>query len=665
MKTFAEFTTYFSPAELEGYKSAFNSVGGRVCESWEGCMNNASRRYDSFSDFIDKTLHWAATPQGQDYWANFPKRRYAPYGVNFYAMKPDGSFVVIDNFNQVSGILEPQYTCDKPDSYSRVFVLREDRDKFKSVGREWFRDDYFWTCVPATDYFKIVTRSGYYKQPTINTMTRKQFEAEVFNDELILIPEGANEYDVNAYWENELSMNLSGYYFKDGKPTRCDSAGGEMRAVVMMKKRQYGENCHFFAFIDPATGLGGKPIVFLKHIYSYFANDMPISYAVLAEDLHNGLLDDQIVRDYEGQLIRADSAIEVHTLNGTITIDEDELDNLCNTYQTFSGREYYVNHVNADGEYYINTDVANEHDYYYCSDCEEWYNSNDEDHNHDDYEDEDSNNPRYEYHSCEHYDYSDGAEYKIGLEIEKECSDGCEHSHHEIRQKFGWAKERDGSLCDEYGYELVSPAYDLFGKRVLEDAKKIEEAFPMLINGRTSSNCGGHIHFSKRDTLGADLLESVCGYLPLLYSIYEHRINKSYCKVEEKEAMKNSDNKYQAVKVMRSRIEFRIFPAVKNLQVIEWRIELLRLMAKNPSSNPIQVAIDLANSKTKLHKHFAKIFKRETIYLKAKKALEYARQFDSNYYNVDMRANMRNINNKISRLNKADAKKAEAKKELV
>jgi thiamine biosynthesis lipoprotein ApbE len=124
--------------------------------------------------------------------------------------------------------------------------------------------------------------------------------------------------------------------------------------------------------------------------------------------------------------------------------------------------------------------------------------------------------------------------------------------------------------------------------------------------------------------------------------------------------MKSSDNKYQAVKVMRGRIEFRIFPAVKNLQVMEWRINLLRLIAKNPSSNPIQVANDLANSRTELHKHFAKIFTRETIYRKAKKALEYAKKFDSNFYNVDMRANVRAIDSKISRLNKADAKKAEA-----
>lgn len=126
-----------------------------------------------------------------------------------------------------------------------------------------------------------------------------------------------------------------------------------------------------------------------------------------------------------------------------------------------------------------------------------------------------------------------------------------------------------------------------------------------------------------------------CGYLPLLYAIYKTRTKASYCAGKEKDEMKYSRDKYQAVRVLDNRIEFRIFPAVKNVSTLAWRIELLRYMAKNPTASPVQVVNDLCDKRTKLHKLFLQIFTEKTIYARAIDTLNMAQKYDRNYYNID------------------------------
>ena len=258
-------------------------------------------------------------------------------------------------------------------------------------------------------------------------------------------------------------------------------------------------------------------------------------------------------------------------------------------------------------------------------------------------------NLRYDYHSQKPKRSYTNAEFKIGVEIEKESFDGASHSHRDIYNRFGWVKERDGSLDGRIGYELVSPAYNLFSNKMVKEAEAIEAHFPALINGEASSACGGHIHFSRKHTSGRDTLEMYCGYLPLLYAIYKGRTKQSYSHAQEKEALKNSDSKYQAVRILRDRIEFRIFPAVKNLKSLKWRIELLRYMAKNPTASPLKVVNDLCDKRTALFKLFNQIFSEQTIYKRALDTLTMAKQYDQNYYNIDFTAERQQINSKAKR----------------
>ena len=258
-------------------------------------------------------------------------------------------------------------------------------------------------------------------------------------------------------------------------------------------------------------------------------------------------------------------------------------------------------------------------------------------------------NVRYDYHSQKPKRIYTNAQFKIGVEIEKESYEGACHQAPKIYSRFGWVKERDGSLDSSVGYELVSPCYSLFSSKLYQEAEQIEREFPDLINGEASSACGGPIHFSKKDTRGHNLLEMYCGYLPLLYAIYKSRTKQTYSMAKDKDEMKDSGEKYQAVRVLNDRIEFRIFPAVKNLKSLKWRIDLLRYMAKNPTESPLKVVNDLCDKRTSIHKLFLEIFSEQTIYKRAIDTLIMAKRYDSNYYNIDFSKQTKVINAKAKR----------------
>jgi len=288
--------------------------------------------------------------------------------------------------------------------------------------------------------------------------------------------------------------------------------------------------------------------------------------------------------------------------------------------------------------------VANGYTQIFCSHCRR-----DVDASHDmvDCASRNFRNERFGYHSSQQVktiNMPSQIVFKIGVEIEKQTRLGAVNGANEIYHEFGWKKERDGSLDDTIGYELVSPCYPLFTDDLINEAKAIEARFPNLIDsnedkanlGRFKDACGGHIHFSRSYTSGQDTFEMISGYMPLFYAIYKKRINISYCEAKEKNRMKNSVNtKYQAVKIMDKRIEFRIFPLVENVKTLEWRINLLRIMANNPSDSFIEVANMLCDTSSDLHKHMLKIFTLDKLKRRISDSISMAEQFDRDYSSYD------------------------------
>ena len=174
--------------------------------------------------------------------------------------------------------------------------------------------------------------------------------------------------------------------------------------------------------------------------------------------------------------------------------------------------------------------------------------------------------------------------YRIGFEIEKEdrnIKQSIYICEFEDETDGLWRKERDGSLDDEDGYELVSPTFDFSIKHIFEHIN----SNPLLvshINADYSKSCGGHINLSKKGYSGNEMFDEVKGYTPLLYALYYGRVNKNYSKGKSNRDLVNDDEKYQAIRIHSNRIEFRIISAVPSVDVLKWRCELIETMLKYP-----------------------------------------------------------------------------------
>jgi hypothetical protein len=69
--------------------------------------------------------------------------------------------------------------------------------------------------------------------------------------------------------------------------------------------------------------------------------------------------------------------------------------------------------------------------------------------------------------------------------------------------------------------------------------------------------------------------------------MYPNRCNENYCKAKTKSALKSDNEKYQALKIYSSRIEVRIFPAVRSVKQLMFRTKLLEIILNNPTDNYI------------------------------------------------------------------------------
>jgi hypothetical protein len=217
---------------------------------------------------------------------------------------------------------------------------------------------------------------------------------------------------------------------------------------------------------------------------------------------------------------------------------------------------------------------------------------------------------------------------KIGFEIEKEDLDAKQSVYaHELQSETGWGKENDGSLDSVTGFELVSPVFSLHESKdyFRNEFGRLKE----LINADYSSNCGGHINYSHPDYSSANLLESIKGYLPLFYSIYEYRINSRWSKAKSTKDLIRDGEKYQSVNLKRHCIEFRIFPAVKNIENLLWRLELIQIIDLHKTKSPLQVINWIADFNHPLHLHLSKVFSYEKLLQKVLLIAKYSQSLEN------------------------------------
>ena len=196
------------------------------------------------------------------------------------------------------------------------------------------------------------------------------------------------------------------------------------------------------------------------------------------------------------------------------------------------------------------------------------------------------------------------SKYRIGYEIEKEDCDILESINiedFENETNGDWRKEKDGSLNDGNGYELISPTFEFNIDKIFEHIES-NSILVNHINAETSKNCGGHIHLSEDNLSGEQLFDKVKGYTPLFYALYYGRVDKTYCKGKANEDLRNENEKYQAIKIHSDRIEFRIISAVPNVNTLKWRSKLLMMILQHPTNDIIKAYYNVDTKFTKLLK---------------------------------------------------------------
>jgi hypothetical protein len=178
--------------------------------------------------------------------------------------------------------------------------------------------------------------------------------------------------------------------------------------------------------------------------------------------------------------------------------------------------------------------------------------------------------------------FSDKPQFFIGFEIEKEDKEVKESIYiNDFKEELPlWRKERDGSLDDESGFELISPTYELDIKQIKKDIKK-SNTLLNHINASKSKSCGGHINISEDGLTGYELFNNLKGYTPLFHALYYGRVDKNYSKGKSNEKLLSDNEKYQSIKIHSNRVEYRIISAVPNFETLMWRAELMEFILKN------------------------------------------------------------------------------------
>lgn len=230
--------------------------------------------------------------------------------------------------------------------------------------------------------------------------------------------------------------------------------------------------------------------------------------------------------------------------------------------------------------------------------------------------------------------FSDNPKFLIGFEIEKEDRDVKESLYIKDFENAcpGWRKERDGSLDDESGYELISPTFELNTSEIFNIIKS-NKTLISHINAEKSNSCGGHINVSEVGFSGHELFDKVKGYNPFIHALYWKRINKNYSKGKNNKDLKEQNEKYQSVRIHNNRIEYRIISAVPDVRTLEWRTKLIELIMQNQTDCPKQAFFNLHTES--FASHIRKMYSPERFESLINRVVKYTLEYEGIIINKD------------------------------
>lgn len=224
---------------------------------------------------------------------------------------------------------------------------------------------------------------------------------------------------------------------------------------------------------------------------------------------------------------------------------------------------------------------------------------------------------------------NDSHPYRIGFEVEKLNIEAKRRIEAHVTLAPGWVAERDGSLdgAGAGGYELISPAYNTcFIDRINSDLDSMDWAIDAVPASRMHANaCGGHIHISDSRVTADALADRIKPLFPLLMVMYPNRLRNSYVNCNKFGYMKQrTGNKYQPFYIRSSEIgrtiEFRIFPHVKSVKQLKWRMRLICYFlnaAKSGSLTFDWMSKELMNSGSGLCSILSEVYSQQELKQKA------------------------------------------------
>jgi hypothetical protein len=241
---------------------------------------------------------------------------------------------------------------------------------------------------------------------------------------------------------------------------------------------------------------------------------------------------------------------------------------------------------------------------------------------------------RLGYHSVDRQNKGGQSTLRCGIEIEKEDMEVLRSldAHDIYRKTGGWIVERDGSLDEESGFELISPILPLDEESVKKEFEAYPELRKMIDSKYSTSRCGGHIHLSDRRRNPNVLFDALSGYYPLLYAMYPTRARSGkYCHAQPKDAYPHGrvqgGNK-GAIRKTEHTLEIRIFPSPKSLSVLLTRIRLLKFMMENPEPDFNDVLGKLLDENSKLYQLMRTFYGKKRIAERAVEAAKFAMEID-------------------------------------
>jgi hypothetical protein len=135
-------------------------------------------------------------------------------------------------------------------------------------------------------------------------------------------------------------------------------------------------------------------------------------------------------------------------------------------------------------------------------------------------------------------------------------------------------------------------------------------------------SCGGHITISDVEQDGFSLFDSISGYVPVLYSMYGNRINNTYSQAQKKEELRRGSR--SALCVKDNRVEIRIFSAIRDYDILMFRLKLIRFFLDNMTDSPSEAIKNLRQNSDL----FNGIYNRETLARMLRRAEFYGEEFN-------------------------------------